>query len=472
AQDPPLRLSYAPPPHWEESRIGKAVKKTAAAEEGLGSTPMSHSEPTGSPDFLTGDDFLIQPSPSPSEMFPPGGSPAGSSLLTTESKSQYTHVVALRPRPERSSKSPARYNCRPRFRDLASARKSQHEVSVHSRTSAEWSRVMENRLKHAKEEYQQFFASNLFESTTVEARPQHASLGRPADQTTAEMFGDYQETEGPSRKDVAPEFVPRQPYASAHEKKLQEFRGSELLVGRTRNGMPDVSFPQRLPRAPLLDTLTPFLMGVKLQTRAMPMVGKCSLNDTVRTAAHGAPITGRLMAANETWYSVGTGGKSKAEDSTVAAKADRERNSSVMELQREHPHGRNQAQPKAAADPVAEEKRRNNMMYSDLFGRATPDCAGQEVTHQRRQDRPNGVGKSRLSGEGLFMEDNSSKVAWDEANRDQSEAWRVRQNHLRSSVHIGDEPRSVSGSPNGSPPRSPEVNDWNITELAVSGLKE
>ncbi|KAF4718629.1 hypothetical protein FOZ62_000815, partial [Perkinsus olseni] len=153
AQDPPLRLSYAHPPHWEESRIGKAVKKTAAAEAGLGSTPMSHSEPTGSPDFLTGDDFIIQPSPSPSEVFPPGGSPAGSSLLTTESKSQYTHVVALRPRPERSSKSPARYNCRPRFRDLASARKSQHEVSVHSRTSAEWSRVMENRLKHAKEEW-------------------------------------------------------------------------------------------------------------------------------------------------------------------------------------------------------------------------------------------------------------------------------------------------------------------------------
>ncbi|KAF4696093.1 hypothetical protein FOZ60_002322 [Perkinsus olseni] len=101
AQDPPLRLSYAPPPHWEESRIGKAVKKTAAAEAEPGSTPMSASEPTGSPDFLTGDDFLIiQPSPSPSEVFPPGGSPAGSSLLTTESKSQYTHVVALRPGPE------------------------------------------------------------------------------------------------------------------------------------------------------------------------------------------------------------------------------------------------------------------------------------------------------------------------------------------------------------------------------------
>ncbi|KAF4664035.1 hypothetical protein FOL46_004457 [Perkinsus olseni] len=549
AQDPPLRLSYAPPPHWGESRIGKAAKKAAEAEPG--STPMSASEPTGSPDFLTGDDFLAQPSPSPSEVFPPGGSPAGSSLLTTESKSQYTHVVALRPRPGKSSKSPARYNCRPRFRDLASARKSQHEVSVHSRTSVEWSRVMENRLKHAKEEgfefcwlvqastlsmtegrediararvskYQQFFASNLFESTTVEARPKYSPLGRPADQTTAEMFGDYEETDRPSRKDVVPEFVPRQPYASAHEKKLQEFRGSELLAtesaaagyalalseGRKAADKSHADCREVLAKQGAAglrqyhlrsDGVIPGEIVSSVHTLSS------TPDNTIRTVPHEAPLTNRLMAANETWYSVATAvGKSKVEDSTVAAKADRERNSSVMDLPREHSHGRSQAEPKAAADPVAEEKRRNNMMYSDLFGRATPDCAGQEAAHQRLyrakprgfeaasmrdsgestsaasdaekgmqrspgRDRPNGVGKSRLSGEGLFMEDNSSKVAWDEANRDQSDACRVRQNHLRSSVHIGDMP---SGSPSGSPPRSPEVNDWNITELAVSGLKE
>ncbi|KAF4733963.1 hypothetical protein FOZ62_028583, partial [Perkinsus olseni] len=460
AQDPPLRLSYAPPPHWEESRIGKAAKKAAEAEPG--STPMSASEPTGSPDFLTGDDFLAQPSPSPSEVFPPGGSPAGSSLLTTESKSQYTHVVALRPGPGKSSKSPARYNCRPRFRDLASARKSQHEVSVHSRTSAEWSRVMENRLKHAKEEevefcwlvqastlsmtegrediararYRQFFASDLFESTTVEARPKYSSLGRPADQTTAEMFGDYQETDRPSRKDVVPEFVPRQPYASAHEKKLQEFRGSELLAtesaaagyalalseGRKAADKSHADCREVLAKQGAAGLRQYHLRsdGVIPGGRGLSSVHTLSStpDNTIRTVPHEAPLTNRLMAANETWYSVATaGGMSKVEDSTVAAKADRERNSSVMELPREHSHGRSQAQPKAVADPVAEEKRRNNM--SDVSA-SLPTSASRDAEKgmQRSpgQERPNGVGKSRLSGEGLFMEDNSSKVAWDEAN--------------------------------------------------------
>ncbi|KAF4672621.1 hypothetical protein FOL47_000309 [Perkinsus chesapeaki] len=147
-----LRLQGSPSPVWEEPYALVANEQLAITDkEPVLSSPSMESIPAKSPDYLTGDEF---PFGNPRNEPTPGSSPSSSGFTTIESSSRYTHVVALRPRQEGSSKSPARYSGHPRrFRDLASARKSQHEASVHSRTSAEWSRVMENRLKHAKEEW-------------------------------------------------------------------------------------------------------------------------------------------------------------------------------------------------------------------------------------------------------------------------------------------------------------------------------
>ncbi|EER00915.1 hypothetical protein Pmar_PMAR002987 [Perkinsus marinus ATCC 50983] len=76
----------------------------------------------------------------------------------------------------------------------------------------------------ARTRYRQFFSSDLFGAVAVEDKSKNPSLnsmqeeekwiskdrvhsGRPADQTTAQLFGEYKETNIPPRKSELPEFV-------------------------------------------------------------------------------------------------------------------------------------------------------------------------------------------------------------------------------------------------------------------------
>ncbi|KAF4672622.1 hypothetical protein FOL47_000310 [Perkinsus chesapeaki] len=349
----------------------------------------------------------------------------------------------------------------------------------------------------ARARYQQFFSSNLFGGAAVEAKPRHRAFGKRADQTTSEMFGDYKENTRAPQKEVV-EFVPRRPYANAHERKLQDFRGSELLATDSANagyvyalshGRKETDKSHADSHGVLTRHGAAALRQYHLRSDGV-MPGDNNASDKYERSA-----PAKLVPSDETWYSA-TEEHKRSEESTVAAKADRERNSSVMDL----PKPVAKLGELVEADKMSECKRRNNMMYSDLFGRQTPDCSVGAATSNRlyrakppacdaswmtkmnaddssstgergipSAGRNKASGRSRLSGEGMFMEDNSSKVASYGRQGDSSGHWATGQSHMRSSVQIGDAP---TGSPSGSPPRSPDVNDWNITELAITGLKE
>jgi len=243
----------------------------------------------------------------------------------------------------------------------------------------------------ARNRYNHSFRSNIFEPPPTPQGGGFVPSGKRRDQTTGEMWGSFNE------KDLrgAPKtFVPKEDLATAYQKK-QHFLSSDVLPGgggavyagasqvppptereKTRLAFPDME------RDEVVDTN--LRRQQELQSK---LFGRS-------TPANDHPQN-RLTPSNFSWHShpesPTTGGRN-AEEMPHNERAYREKCSNVFD----HTSPQMLASHQEATrrdkeeDEVGDAKRRNNVYYSDLFGRAAPSAASADTPAGERRCKPQG----------------------------------------------------------------------------------
>lgn len=228
----------------------------------------------------------------------------------------------------------------------------------------------------ARNRYAQSFTSSIFQPMATPEAPGFIPAGKRRDQTTSEMFGNYNDKE----LQAAPKtFVPKDDYTTARQKKLN-FLSSDVLphtAYRSQQQEGGGGYPSRQPNKNNPYDEEEEEERINPNTRrqnelSSEMFGR---ETPVQTAEEITDARKRLTPSDFKWFSVPepvqsvTGGQ----DVTYQDRAYFEKCSNLFDHQ--SPKVRTQTQDERddlADESMGDLKRRANVYYSDMFGRKTP----------------------------------------------------------------------------------------------------
>jgi len=238
----------------------------------------------------------------------------------------------------------------------------------------------------ARNRYANSFTSSIFQPMKAPEAPSFTPAGKRRDQSTAELFGDYNDKE----LHAAPKtFVPKEDYSTARQKKLN-FLSSDVLPKtayrqQQQGGGGGGGYPGQADVNPYDDNECEERINPNAR-RQLELSSEMFGRETpAQTAEEVNDARKRLTPSDFKWFSVPepvqsvTGGQ----DVTYQDRAYYEKCSNLFDHQ--SPKVRQQTQ--GERDDIADEsmgdlKRRANVYYSDMFGRKTPmdePERGQEV---------------------------------------------------------------------------------------------
>jgi hypothetical protein len=238
----------------------------------------------------------------------------------------------------------------------------------------------------ARNRYAQSFKSKIFEPAPEPSAP-FIPAGKRRDQSTAEMFGEYNDKE---LHGMPKTFVPKDDATSAHQKKLN-FLSSDVLPHTVYGNAPRATY-QTSPRSKLDDSI---IEGEDeydrrihpQQRRQLELSSELFGRETpAQTIDEVSDPRKRLTPSDYKWFSVPepvssvTGGK----DVTHQDRAYFEKCSNVFD------HRSPQVQQPSAYQQIEQEEeargevmRRANVYYSDLFGRNSPMADPEQGDYRR-----------------------------------------------------------------------------------------
>jgi len=240
----------------------------------------------------------------------------------------------------------------------------------------------------ARDRYQRCFASSIFDPPEEPKAPL-APAGKRRDQTVSEMFGDDQE--GKNLKFQQGTFAPKGDPRSAREKK-QDFLSSNVLPATSYEHGAEETVDDDPHRAFSIDPVA----------RRLQENTSLIFNDGQEAAAvpdsevHAKWAENKLRPTSFRWYQqLETAKTGPEEEDSAAVRALHEKRSTVLRngapdavtSESEAVHARQEDElAERRIEQVADEKRRANCYYSDLFGRETPmDFAqAQGARHAKR----------------------------------------------------------------------------------------
>jgi len=241
----------------------------------------------------------------------------------------------------------------------------------------------------ARSRYEQSFKSRIFEPETAPQGPAFIPAGKRRDQTTQEMFGNYNDKE---LRAMPKTFVPKDDSTSARQKQLN-FLSSDVLPRTAYGGYP--SSPQGGYPGPSRSKLDESIVEgddgdqkINPQVRRqLELSSELFGRETPGVAADEAQNPQkRLTPSDFKWFSVpepaqsATGGK----DVTYQDRCYHEKCSSLYDHKSPKIPLQTQQEAQDQADEsMGELKRRANAYYSDLSGRSPP-MADPEQYDQRR----------------------------------------------------------------------------------------
>jgi hypothetical protein len=360
----------------------------------------------------------------------------------------------------------------------------------------------------ARNRYTKSFTSDIFEPLAYPKGPAFIPAGKRRDQTTSEMFGNYNDKELHAMPKT---FVPKDDGTSARQKKLN-FLSSDVLphTAYARGGGQQGGYPVS-PRSKLDesiiegedgdDQINPHVrrqleLSSELFGRETPGVTLEEVQDLKK----------RLTPSDFKWFSVPepvqstTGGK----DVTYQDRSYHEKCSSLFD----HKSPKVMMQTQAEVQELEEEsmgelKRRANVYYSDLFGRNTPmdepdkgdlrrnkpqgNPEDQIVVHQdwtdSRTELMNGARRSRPETPGCRKADEFNQVrifgkkdhynppdSMTPVNTDNSS--KVKQALGLSTQEIHQAHLRTSLTPQEFYEEAVSTKHWEVIELHISGLRE
>jgi len=225
----------------------------------------------------------------------------------------------------------------------------------------------------ARSRYAQSFTSQIFEPQRPAQAPAFIPAGKRRDQTTGEMFGNYNDKELHAMPKT---FVPKDDGTSARQKKLN-FLSSDVLPHTAYRNSPQggyISSPRsKLDEATVEgadgdDQINPHVR------RQLELSSELFGRETPGVTAEGVQDTSkRLTPSDFKWFSVpepvnsALGGK----DVTYQDRSYHEKCSSLFD-HKSPTVGQPADERVQAEETMGELKRRANVYYSDLFGRNTP----------------------------------------------------------------------------------------------------
>ena len=228
----------------------------------------------------------------------------------------------------------------------------------------------------ARDRYQRCFASSIFDPPDSPKAHQYPA-GKRRDQTVGELFGDEQE--GKNLKQQMGTFVPKDDGRSAREKK-QDFLSSHVLPTSAYEDFPgdepqpsDNPFPREFSSDPV---------ARRLQENTSNIFSEGGAPAPTDEGAHARWAENKLRPTSFRWYQVQ--GEQDGPEDTAAVRALHEKSSTVFqdgaqpspdthESERAAVQARlKEERQERELEHEADEKRRTNCYYSDLFGRPTP----------------------------------------------------------------------------------------------------
>jgi len=358
----------------------------------------------------------------------------------------------------------------------------------------------------ARSRYNAAFTSSIFEPPPSQGQAAFVPAGKRRDQTTAEMFGNYDEKD---LRAMPKTFVPKEDNITARRRK-QQFLCSQVL--------PASNFPAPAPQAREQKPILGYVEDIDDESRvdtAMVRQQQLSSNMFGRLAPEVSAEQvhdrgNRLMPNDFVWHSHPEKPMSPSHKDikTHADRAYEQKCSQVLEYQ--SPEVRNihaeQKRQERREEQESDMKRRANVYYSDLFGRsaayedpevllsarsrpksraahedhlvvhqdwsdartellpgarrfggeATPDVRKSEELHQARifgDDEGRGFqGSGKVEA---VTHDNSEKIKYKDGMKPQD----LQQAHLRATIQPDDFYQVATN-----------IKDWEVIELHLSGL--
>lgn len=255
--------------------------------------------------------------------------------------------------------------------------------------------VPQSPAEAARSRYAQSFTSKIFEPLAAPQAPSSIPAGKRRDQTTAEMFGTYNDKELHAMPKT---FVPKDDATSARQKKLN-FLSSDVLphtayrsVGGGGYGVPHNKLDDANYEDEGGDQIRP-QMRRQLELSS-ELFGRETPGCTVEEVQDPRK---RLTPSDFKWFSVPepvqseTGGK----DVTYQDRSYHEKCSNLFDHKSPKVHLQTQEEREdQAEESMGELKRRANVYYSDLFGRNTPMAEPEQV--DVRRPKPMGPSEDQI----------------------------------------------------------------------------
>lgn len=247
----------------------------------------------------------------------------------------------------------------------------------------------------ARNRYTSSFKSSIFEPPAPSG-PGFVPAGKRRDQTTQEMFGHYDEKD---LRACPRTFVPKDDLQSARDKKKNFFTSDVLPHSsydereQTAQSNSEAGFVQ--PQRPGFDPYAEEEQVDPNLRRQEELKSKLFGRATPAHGQDGQPLerSSRLTPNDFKWHNApeGRGGSARSNDLTHGDRAYQEKCSGLFEhrspqLRQNYIDTQRQMQEE---DHQGDLKRRNDVYYSDLFGRSTdrPDHKGRERTGGSGEDR-------------------------------------------------------------------------------------
>lgn len=300
----------------------------------------------------------------------------------------------------------------------------------------------QQRAEDARNRYAQSFTSHIFEPMSAPQAPAFIPAGKRRDQTTSEMFGNFNDKELHAMPKT---FVPKDDRTSAREKK-QNFLRSDVLphtawqVSRplTQEGYP--ASPSKLAEAygdgEGVDDINPHMrrqleLSSEMFGRETPGVTAEEVQDPRK----------RLTPSDFKWFSVPepvqsvTGGK----DVTYQDRSYHEKCSNLFDHKSPQVMQQTQVErAERAEEQMGDLKRRANAYYSDLFGRPTP-MAQPDQPGDVRRDKPRGPIEDQIVVHQDWTDSKTELVCGRGRDRPETAAWRKSDEFNQSRILVNKE---------------------------------
>jgi len=271
----------------------------------------------------------------------------------------------------------------------------------------------------ARNRYAKSFTSNIFEPQQAAEGPAFMPAGKRRDQTTSEMFGNYNDKELHAMPKT---FVPKADPTSPHQKKLN-FLSSDVLPhtayapNSSRSGGYPVS--QKLDEGEDGEPINPHVrrqveLSSELFGRETPGVTAESVQDPRK----------KLTPSDFKWFSIPepvqstTGGK----DVTYQDRSYHEKCSSLFDHKSPQVQQQTQGErAEQAEESMGELKRRSNVYYSDLFGRNTPMA---EPEAEQRRTKFQGSAEDQIVVHQDWTDSRTERLSGARSNKDEKPSFR------------------------------------------------